>query len=100
MGIMDEINIEDIEKLNTCTHCGEMGEFCGTVCEDCEGNTISEDAAEEMYEDMLNECCTEWETPGGTAAENMRDQDPTMYRCGFNDYIDSLQKDGYIIEGY
>ena len=66
----------------------------------CEDNKITEEAVEEMYEDMLNECCTEWKTPAGTSAENMKDQDPILYRCGFHDYVDSLQKDGYIIEGY
>lgn len=26
--------------------------------------------------------------------------DPIAYRTGLNDYADSLEKDGYIIEGY
>lgn len=61
---------------------------------------LTETEAKEMFDEMLDEYATEWETPSRSASNNMNEQDPTMYRCGFNDYIDSLQKDGYEVEGY
>ncbi len=61
---------------------------------------ITECVAFEMYDEMLNECMTEWETPAGTPAENMKNQDPIMYNCGFSDFIDSLNAENYEIEGW
>ena len=49
----------------------------------------SEWEAQEAYKDMLNEFAEEWETPARSAAENMKRDDHTMYRCGFNDWIDA-----------
>ena len=53
---------------------------------------------EDMYRDMLNECYNDqisgldsWITNGMDAAELMENNDPIMYRCGFNDWIDSLE---------
>ena len=60
---------------------------------------LTEEEALQMYNDMLDECCTEWETPGGSASANMEDQDPIMYNCGFSDYIDSIS-DEYEVEGF
>ena len=54
----------------------------------------SEDEARERYDEMMNEAMPSWATPGRTAAQNMKDQDPTMYRCGFNDWIDGMMQDG------
>jgi len=68
-------------------------------------NIKTEDDAIEAYDDMLNNCI---EIPNdlpsyivtGTAAEMMKENDPTMYRCGFNDFIDSLSKDGQCVPDY
>lgn len=53
-----------------------------------------------LYDDMLNECAYDgfddlpsWITGGKTAAELMEENDPTMYRCGFSDYMDSIAHD-------
>jgi hypothetical protein len=47
----------------------------------------------EMYDDMLNECYCDipWKKLPRTPAELMEDNDPTMYRCGFSDWLDSLE---------
>ena len=44
----------------------------------------------EAYDEMLNECCTEWATPNHTASYVMEQLDPIMYRCGFSDWVDSI----------
>lgn len=59
---------------------------------------ITEQEAEQMYDDMLDEC-TDLNTLGIPAHNVIEQCDPTMYRCGFNDYIDSLS-DSYEVEGY
>ena len=62
------------------------------------GKTISEQQAYEWYDDSINCTMIEWHTPFQSAANNLRHQDPTMYRCGFADYTSSLEDDGYEIE--
>jgi len=52
----------------------------------------------ESYDDAINECCAEWATPARDAATTMKEQDNTMYRCGFTDYVDGLMEDGEISE--
>ena len=88
---MDCLNcLEDTEQEHTDER------FCNADCEETYYNQFSiktEDDAREEYDQRLDECCPEWETPGGTPSQNMKDQDPTVYRCGFNDWIDTeIQK--------
>jgi len=52
----------------------------------------------ESYDEMLNECCTEWATPVQSAATTMKEQDNVTYECGFDDYVDCLMSDGAISE--
>jgi len=51
---------------------------------------------EESYKDMLNECYS-FESVGGIFADMeparvLEEMDPTAYRCGKNDYEDSLDE--------
>lgn len=53
---------------------------------------VTEFEAYAMYDDMLNECY-EWPKVGYTVVEPSRflsEFDPVAYRCGFNDWIDSM----------
>jgi len=54
--------------------------------------------AYEMYDDMIDECCGEVNV-GVTfnASRVLRELDPIAYRCGFNDYVDSLFEDGFVL---
>ena len=51
--------------------------------------------AEEMYENMIDEISGDVRIGSLTymASEVLREIDPTAYRCGFNDYLDSLLED-------
>ena len=61
---------------------------------------ITEQTAYDMYDEFLNDF---GETRIGNLvyypADVLKKVDPIAYRCGFNDYCDSLISDGYIIEG-
>ena len=62
---------------------------------------ISEDQAMDLYEEMLNECYrrVEFGNRSYAPATVLREVDPTAFRCGFNDYVDSLSEDGIFVEG-
>ena len=45
----------------------------------------------ELYDNMLDECCT-CETCG-RGGSDLEENDPIAYRCGFSDFTDSLQDD-------
>ena len=62
---------------------------------------ISERMAEEMYDEMLDDCEGPVELCGMTysASHVLREVDPVAYRCGFNDYVDSLTHDDIFVEG-
>jgi hypothetical protein len=62
---------------------------------------ITEDQAMDLYEDMLNECYRRVEFGNLSYAPStvLREVDPTAFRCGFNDYVDSLTEDGIFVEG-
>ena len=62
---------------------------------------ISERTALEMYEEMLDDCEGPVELCGMTysASHVLREVDPVAFRCGFNDYVDSLTEDGIFVEG-
>jgi hypothetical protein len=62
---------------------------------------ISERMAEEMYDEMLDDCEGPVTLCGITysASQVLREVDPTAYRCGFNDYVDSLTHDDIFVEG-
>ena len=49
---------------------------------------LSELEAYELYDDMLNECNPSWH--GFSPAHILKNVDQIAYRCGFNDYSDSL----------
>jgi hypothetical protein len=62
---------------------------------------VTEAEALEMYEEMLDDCEGPVELCGITysASHVLREVDPTAYRCGFNDYVDSLTDDDIFVEG-
>ncbi len=62
---------------------------------------ITETEALEMYEEMLDDCEGPVELCGMTysASYVLREIDPVAYRCGFNDYVDSLTDDDIFVEG-
>jgi hypothetical protein len=62
---------------------------------------ITEAEALEMYEEMLDDCEGPVELCGMTysASYVLREIDPVAYRCGFNDYVDSLTDDDIFVEG-
>ena len=62
---------------------------------------ITEAEALEMYEEMLDDCEGLVELCGMTysASYVLREVDPVAYRCGFNDYVDSLTDDDIFVEG-
>lgn len=56
-----------------------------------------------LYDDMLNECY-DFSSVGGPfthmqASDVLQECDPTAYRCGKNDYFDSLSDEYYEIDG-
>ena len=52
---------------------------------------ISELEAYELYDDMLNECYPSWN--GYSPDDILKNIDQVAYRCGFNDYADTLAED-------
>ena len=62
---------------------------------------ITEAEALEMYEEMLDDCEGDIHLCGMTyrASEVLHSVDPVAYRCGFNDYVDSLTDDDIFVEG-
>ena len=61
---------------------------------------ITEQTAVEMYDDILDSegpvCIGNLEYSPSLV---LREVDPTAYRCGFNDFVDSLSEDGIFVEG-
>ena len=59
---------------------------------------LTMEEAEEMYEEMIDECYGEVNV-GVTfnASRVLKELDPIAFRCGFNDYMDSLFEDGYTL---
>ena len=59
---------------------------------------LTMEEAEEMYEEMIDECYGEINV-GVTfnASRVLRELDPIAYRCGFNDWMDCLFEDGYTL---
>ena len=62
---------------------------------------ITEDAAYERFDDMLDDCYGVAEVAGYTyrAGYALRNIDPTAYYCAFSDYIDSMHEE-FTVEGY
>ena len=57
----------------------------------------------EAYDEMINECSgfnpddlPSWVTGGKTSAELMKQNDPVMYRCGFSDWLDSIDEGQFL----
>jgi len=62
---------------------------------------MTEREAMDQYDEMLNEQGTiKIGTLEYSPADVLRVVDPTVYRCGLVDYIDSLADDGLYVEGY
>ena len=63
------------------------------------GEAVTEREAEEMFNEMLDECEPEIEIVGITFSPSdvLKSTDFVAYRCGVNDYIDALCQDGYVI---
>lgn len=56
--------------------------------------TITEDDAIELYENMLRECYGETVNIAGLdydICDALKSLDPTAYRCGMVDYLDSCE---------
>jgi hypothetical protein len=61
---------------------------------------ISESEAVERYEDILDcDGPVSIGTLSYAASHVLRRVDPVAYRCGFNDFVDSLSEDGIYVEG-
>ena len=62
---------------------------------------ITKRQAAEMYDEMLDDCEGPVIVCGMTysASQVLREVDPVAYRCGFNDYVDSLTHDDIFVEG-
>jgi hypothetical protein len=62
---------------------------------------ITETEALEMFNEMLDDCEGPVELCGSTysASYVLQEIDPVAYRCGFNDYVDSLTDDDIFVEG-
>jgi len=63
---------------------------------------ISERMAEEMYNEMLDDCEGPVTLCGMTysASRVLSEVDPVAYRCGFNDYVDTLAEEDVFVEGF
>ncbi len=53
---------------------------------------ISEEDAYEQYDDMLDECYPEGPM-NISASRILKECDPIAYRCGFLDWLDSMELD-------
>lgn len=62
---------------------------------------ITENILNEQYQELLDQE-GEVEVAGQKFLPSviLMECDPVAYRIGLNDYADSLERDGYIIEGY
>ena len=57
-------------------------------------DTLNDDELHERYDDMLDECQPiEVNNFSLSYAQAMKEQDPTMYRCGFSDWLDAALSD-------
>lgn len=58
----------------------------------------SEYISENDYDEMLNDCYGEIEICGMSyvASYALKEVDPTAYRCGYNDYVDSIDLDAIV----
>lgn len=64
-------------------------------------HTITENTLNEWYQEALDEA-GEVQIAGHTFSPSqiLKECDPIAYRTGLSDYADSLQRDGYEVEGY
>ena len=59
-------------------------------------NKITESEMITLYDDMLDETKEQWiNNYHGSVFE---DVDPIAYRCGYNDFEDSMAQDGTVVE--
>ena len=59
---------------------------------------LSKLEAYELYDDVLNECYPSWR--GFSPAHILKNVDQIAYRCGFNDYSDSLTESYDLTDWY
>jgi len=62
---------------------------------DISDHEIDEDDLREMYDEMLDECCTCSEC--GRGGSDLKEEDPIAYDCGYADWLDSEVKDDNLI---
>jgi len=81
---------------------GESGDFCDDCSEPLENmpEEIGESELHEMYDDMLDDVYPDLTIAGMnyTTSDALKNLDPTAYRCGFNDWLDSEVSSGSIKE--
>ena len=77
----------------TYAHYNEEAEMHTEAWEVAE--LIAEDIDEELYDEMLNDCYPEVEIMGMAYDPSVAlyRLDPIAYRCGFDDYKDSIARD-------
>ena len=86
-------------EANKMTELQVLEEIAKLVNYDWSDNCQDEDAQHDLYDQMLDECCT-CETCG-KGGSNLKDDDPIAYRCGFSDWLDNIlsNEDYYEIGG-
>jgi hypothetical protein len=82
-------------KIDT-TNAKAISELCEELSVEPCDHEKDDDELHEMYDNMLEECCT-CETCG-KGGSNLKDDDPIAYRCGFNDYLDSELKSDQLFQ--
>ena len=87
MRIEDTKNLSDLEALEV---------IADIVGYDWSDNCQDEDQQHELYDNMLDDCCT-CETCG-KGGSNLKEDDPIAYRGGFSDWLDSTISNGGYIE--
>ena len=62
--------------------------------EEVEEDVYGDDELATMYDEMLDECYPDAECCGISVTPHIfiEEQDPTAYRCGYNDFVDSTQE--------
>lgn len=83
-----------IEQLNAKKQELALNLVCMEVKkEELDNYEIDPDSVEDRYKDALDES---YEMPNGWSYSDVLERmDPTMYRCGLNDYADSFDKEEF-----
>lgn len=83
-----------VEQLNAKKQDRALNLACLEVKkEELDNYEIDPDLVEDNYKDALDES---YEMPNGWSYSDVLERmDPTMYRCGLNDYADSFEKEEF-----